>query len=1843
MKRLLMLFLTGLCAVSLQLNAQTSPTVATDGGVTPPTDETMTPAAVSSGTQQSKDAKDTEKEKDEEQRKSVAPFGSYPNAATNSVPTTYLNPSVSNPTANAASEANLSVFAGSLLYPSPNPLGTQTLLGTTNAFTTSVNATGSYPNGYATNHNPISTGYYAMDNAAAQYGAPWQPTYTFLDISGSLASSWRRIASGPFQNSPIPFTPAPAGPFGVEYFRNPQMVLPSFGAPCPVTGGGAAGYDSTDDAFAGPLSIGFPFYYYGVKYDSFYVSTNGLIMLSNRRYKYDALGNRADYEPFGDNPQRPLWTNLPGVNPTPSQQAILAQDVNDDYGYMNALTMLSGPPGTSPSASNQNFPANGVVGIPTTLVGVNTSVTSAQPNFILPNGAMSTDRGSWRSVIAPLWDDCELPQVTPDVSGNKPPCGTGIGEDIGKVYWRIDPTGNQMTIYFKNLAMASRVKKHAFLCRTVTPGYNVIKSDFQVTFDRYDSTVTFNYISFTGTVARFPPPPASAMFRANATIGLQGSDLINNDNGIQNTTTGTIGTGNNFGSVKNGFTVAAGNSRQFTRYTFNDCPNGGGVYVDGDIGSTPSAGMALKFKQWKNVARILDVKYNVPDYTLCDPRVPTTVQPPPNTFNIAAPTFNFELLLGHPVLGVLQPQGVVQNLTADTRLGNLFFQNPNISPVGIGTTWNAWNAINNPANPTYSSNSLGNLAFWVNNQEQPVSFEVTFRITDLVTFGNIPYQNSARTLSLYPISYNSANAGPPYVAGNTPNFQVMVFPPYITNQTLANQLGRFKAEMFVSDISPLGARYGEQWPFDDTSSQLLFGIRREEIPYINTFSDYSNSFLEGPIPNVKKWVTIGAGISDGEANTYDPPSPRGPQGDLNINSPLVRMDGRDFNGTGYSSTRIGWGQSGATPPNLVTSQQPPQSSYPSPGIGGDLLISFPINISSVTSRPVINLSYQRSGVNNYPRGWSDASRIGTDALTTQPDRNNNWTFQISFINYVVGCPDNLVVDFARPSNNGCNRMTNIGLKYPGVSRAPYENGSANGGDWYALAYSATGAPFGDLANGSVTSYTPRVVKWPAANYLNQGASTIPYTLFPTGTQVATPYPRWGVLGGNGGSGLDTAGKIILNELDPGKDFEFTRVMIPIPSAHYQEFSWAAIYQLAPNPIYDGNSAKFFRFRVRAAVRNHAWSVTPAGLPPGNIADDDDPFFVDNINLTEPLYPEIEVVKVKVDWPFTEAPASQAKQVPLSAKVFNNGSSASTAFGMAVFVENLDAPPAPGNYSYYRYKSVIALPAGQERFENYPAWNAQECGAKITPANPNQSISTNYRISAKVSDSYEANFSSSLANCDYCKQNNLQYTDFALRLGPTYAYDPASSPTGTNDVPTFATYTGKGLNTMGTPEDGQNESPFGSAGGQQIPTARLGSGAFAMNFPIFVTDTLKGYTALFGSMNQSPDQISYLVYRNNPGSAPSVPITGSRRYAKRGEGFRMSGAPSDPLYPYAFDEYVTFLLDTPLVLTPGNYYVAVEQLGEDGIELGGSAYHMGQVITLAQAPPSAGVGNVSPAIYRDLGGAEKFWWENNAGASGTWLPFMRDRGNPGYAHFNWAGFQGEVTLLGSTGIGSGTNFSRGSWIPMLRPYFGSKNANDCTVLPVEMTEFNLTELSDAIRLDWRTSSETNNYGYNVERRVKGSDAWSNVPSGFVKGNGTTNVPQNYNFTDANVERDLTYQYRLRQEDIDGSKNYSAVREGRIESVRAGELSMLEQNTPNPMSNQTAFGVNVKTAGIYNIEISDIYGKTVRSLSFNAESGKRTSVNWDGKDENGTTVSAGNYIYKLVGNGLPVVSRKLTIVK
>ena len=68
-------------------------------------------------------------------------------------------------------------------------------------------------------------------------------------------------------------------------------------------------------------------------------------------------------------------------------------------------------------------------------------------------------------------------------------------------------------------------------------------------------------------------------------------------------------------------------------------------------------------------------------------------------------------------------------------------------------------------------------------------------------------------------------------------------------------------------------------------------------------------------------------------------------------------------------------------------------------------------------------------------------------------------------------------------------------------------------------------------------------------------------------------------------------------------------------------------------------------------------------------------------------------------------------------------------------------------------------------------------------------------------------------------------------------------------------------------------------------------------------------------------------------------------------------------------------------------------------------------------------------------------------------------------------------------------------------------------------------------------------------------------GFVEGNGNSNSPKDYSFTDNNAQYG-SYSYRLKQIDTDGQFEYSKIIE-----VDAGNIPdgfVLEQNYPNPFN-------------------------------------------------------------------------------
>ena len=1408
----------------------------------------------------------------------------------------------------------------------------------------------SYPGGPIAKA-PLATGYYVTDNDAPASGAPWQPAFQFIDTTVD-PSSWRRIRSGPNQGVTVT-------EFGHEYFRNPNSLTDNNDL-----GGLVTTADSTNDAFAGPIAIGFSFYYYGTKYDSFYVSTNGLIALSNRRYVYDLQGNRVGYDQFSDDP-RPRSGN-PATDPVP-----------DDYGYrFVALDNSSSPVAGILNPKNAPFPRNGL-----------------------------------RSVLAPMWDDLELSQVDPN---------TGLPDDYGRVYWRRTDNSNQLVIYYVRASFTGGDDGELKNVPVVDTRHRVakrqIRTNFQVVLNRRDSSVQYNYVRFDG-VFTVPPQyifqvPAAALFRANSTIGIQSHD------------------------------------REFTNYLHSASPlgengAGGAVYVNGDPLSTPDRALAINFKQWKNVVRVQEVSFQRPS-----PNNPSQFE----ELDRRLQADNYELLLGHPVLGVIRPVGIVENVSS------------NVGPVNI--------------------------------TQQPIKFNVVFRIRDVVFTTRPPvYQKSQVTKDLYPR-----------------NTDTIVFDPYSPLQTVVKNVGRFRAEFIATDRGPTGFIYGDRWPFDDTTSVRIFGIRRVELPYITTGDNYSFSQLEGILPDVTNWVSIGAEVVDGQANTYNPPPPQSQGvGPVSLNSPVLKLDRRNIGGRFYNNDIPGL-------------------------LGGDRLISFPINlVGSFFGRPIILLSYQRAGRQAYPRGWSDNIRTG-------PEQAIYNTAKTGFHQI----PDVLTVEFAEPSDDPekINNITNAR-------------------------------------------------RWSQPNFLGDEGS-IPAERF--WGSVATP--RWAVFGGSGGQ--DTAGNIVIDEFDGGKDFLFRRAVIPVPNR------WTN----------DIDLAKLFRFRLRVIAQSHK---NPLGRP----SDDEDAFYVDNIIVTVPDKPELEVTSINVDWPYTEAPASQARAIPLAVKVSNNGTTAATAFGVALTVKNSDDPPSPGFFSYYRYKTIISLGAGSDQIEQFPAWNAQECGQDIDADVDTTGTVTNYRITAQILpqgyDSYNA--------------NDIIWTDFSLRLGSTYAYDFIDNRGNVrNDVAQVSGISGKGINLAAPFPDPGGSEPYGPLGGTL-------SGTFAMQFRILVRDTITGFQAFYGAANSAPDAVLYSIYKQPPGSSvnnspqkiPENPnlglVNSTRRYARRGEGRPADSRTLNP-GPFYFDEYVIFDLDTPYVADPGIYFVTVSQLGETGIELGASNHRQGQVITIYDGN-GLGAGNINVALHPEMR-QRRFWYETTT-ESEAWNPMLTSVGNPGYPHLNFRG----------TNPAGFRTYQRGSWVPMIRPFFGYKSSTSCAVLPVELADFRATALTSAIRLDWQTATELNNRGFSIERRIAGNENWGDIA--FVEGAGTSNQARDYSYLDKNVSSNVTYQYRLRQEDLDGTQSYSSIREARINSATTGRLvNALMQNTPNPASAYTTIPFVVAESGTVKVEICDVYGNVVRTLTVDAKGGNRTSVDWDLIDNNGDDVANGTYIYKLIGKDF-TDSRKMTVIR
>ncbi len=162
------------------------------------------------------------------------------------------------------------------------------------------------------------------------------------------------------------------------------------------------------------------------------------------------------------------------------------------------------------------------------------------------------------------------------------------------------------------------------------------------------------------------------------------------------------------------------------------------------------------------------------------------------------------------------------------------------------------------------------------------------------------------------------------------------------------------------------------------------------------------------------------------------------------------------------------------------------------------------------------------------------------------------------------------------------------------------------------------------------------------------------------------------------------------------------------------------------------------------------------------------------------------------------------------------------------------------------------------------------------------------------------------------------------------------------------------------------------------------------------------------------------------------------------------------------------------------------------------------------------------------------------------PRNADGGLPNISFMKLA--QGSDLIDGGTNVGLPYNGSA--------PDLGYMESN--YPLPVELIFFGATIKNTLVELSWKTATEINNTGWEIERSIPGT-AWQKIA--FVAGKENSSITSSYIYNDKR-EQSSVILYRLKQIDKDGSARYS-----KIISVRFEETKQQFMLYPNPSNRST----------------------------------------------------------------------------
>lgn len=147
-----------------------------------------------------------------------------------------------------------------------------------------------------------------------------------------------------------------------------------------------------------------------------------------------------------------------------------------------------------------------------------------------------------------------------------------------------------------------------------------------------------------------------------------------------------------------------------------------------------------------------------------------------------------------------------------------------------------------------------------------------------------------------------------------------------------------------------------------------------------------------------------------------------------------------------------------------------------------------------------------------------------------------------------------------------------------------------------------------------------------------------------------------------------------------------------------------------------------------------------------------------------------------------------------------------------------------------------------------------------------------------------------------------------------------------------------------------------------------------------------------------------------------------------------------------------------------------------------------------------------------------------------------------------------------------------------------SGSGCTILPVTLLSFKAERQSNSeVLLNWETTNEYNNTGFDVERSLANTDSFTK--RNFVPAKISISAKKQYNLTDNNSFSGTSY-YRLKQVDADGRFIYSS-----IVSVKGYDAIEGLSIYPNPVTDYLKTEIFSNKAGTSIITILSAEGKMI----------------------------------------------------